>query len=242
MSALVTYYRAAEADVPDLSATVLLGTVTADLSKWKGRSLDVRSTNQSMANLRSALVPGRSTPLTISTTGKGTLFYSARLRYAPELRTLGPLDVGFTVERTYLVKRKNKQGVETWQKVTDVRPGDLVQVRLVVSTAQERHNVVIDDPLPAGLEALDAQLASTSQTDTENSGSSGTGFGIDHTELRDDRVLLFATTLQPGTLDYTYMARATTSGSFIVPPAQAEEMYRPEIFGRNGTVTMNVAG
>ena len=34
---------------------------------------------------------------------------------------------------------------------------------------------------------------------------------------------------------YTYVARATTPGQFVVPPAKAEEMYAPEVFGRGGT-------
>jgi alpha-2-macroglobulin len=31
------------------------------------------------------------------------------------------------------------------------------------------------------------------------------------------------------------IARATTPGTFIVPPAKAEEMYSPEVFGRSGS-------
>ena len=38
-----------------------------------------------------------------------------------------------------------------------------------------------------------------------------------------------------GIYDYTYVARATTPGSFVVPPTKAEEMYFPETFGRSGT-------
>jgi uncharacterized protein YfaS (alpha-2-macroglobulin family) len=53
-------------------------------------------------------------------------------------------------------------------------------------------------------------------------------------------VLLFATTLTAGTLTYTYTARATAPGTFAVAPAQAEEMYRPEIFGRNASTTVTV--
>jgi uncharacterized protein YfaS (alpha-2-macroglobulin family) len=34
---------------------------------------------------------------------------------------------------------------------------------------------------------------------------------------------------------YSYVARATTPGTFVVPPAKAEEMYAPETFGRTGT-------
>ncbi len=31
------------------------------------------------------------------------------------------------------------------------------------------------------------------------------------------------------------IARATTPGTFVVPPAKAEEMYSPEVFGRSGS-------
>ena len=35
--------------------------------------------------------------------------------------------------------------------------------------------------------------------------------------------------------EYTYVARATTPGTFVVPPTRAEEMYSPETFGRTAT-------
>ncbi len=50
---------------------------------------------------------------------------------------------------------------------------------------------------------------------------------FDHRELRDDRVVYSATMLWPGTYTATYLARATTPGTFIKPPAHAEEMYNP---------------
>jgi uncharacterized protein YfaS (alpha-2-macroglobulin family) len=52
--------------------------------------------------------------------------------------------------------------------------------------------------------------------------------------MRDERVEAFASLLWDGVWDYTYVARATTPGSFVVPPAKAEEMYAPETFGRSG--------
>ena len=39
----------------------------------------------------------------------------------------------------------------------------------------------------------------------------------------------------PGNYVYSYLARATTPGSFVVPPAKAEEMYAPETFGRSAS-------
>jgi uncharacterized protein YfaS (alpha-2-macroglobulin family) len=51
--------------------------------------------------------------------------------------------------------------------------------------------------------------------------------------MRDERVEAFASLLWEGVWDYTYVARATTPGNFVVPPAKAEEMYSPETFGRS---------
>jgi uncharacterized protein YfaS (alpha-2-macroglobulin family) len=51
-------------------------------------------------------------------------------------------------------------------------------------------------------------------------------------ELHDDRVFLYAETLQPGVYEYQYLLRAQTPGTFQHLPARAEEMYFPEIFGR----------
>jgi len=39
---------------------------------------------------------------------------------------------------------------------------------------------------------------------------------------------------------YSYFARATTPGEFVVPPAKAEEMYQPETFGRSASVRVIV--
>ena len=41
--------------------------------------------------------------------------------------------------------------------------------------------------------------------------------------------------LWDGVYEYTYVARATTPGSYVVPPAKAEEMYSPEVFGRSAS-------
>ena len=53
--------------------------------------------------------------------------------------------------------------------------------------------------------------------------------------MRDDRAEAFTSLLWGGVHTYTYYARATTPGSFVAPPAKAEEMYHPETFGRSST-------
>jgi hypothetical protein len=63
---------------------------------------------------------------------------------------------------------------------------------------------------------------------------------FDHSEMRDDRVVYSASILWPGSYTVSYVARATTAGTYIVPPAHAEEMYNPGVNGRNGGTIFTV--
>ena len=64
---------------------------------------------------------------------------------------------------------------------------------------------------------------------------------FEHQNMRDDRVEAFTSYLEGGTYEYTYIARATTPGQFVVPPAKAEELYSPEVFGRSASTSVVVA-
>ena len=62
-------------------------------------------------------------------------------------------------------------------------------------------------------------------------GRAGGGWWVDHKELHGDRVLLFVDHLAPGHHRIAIPLRATTPGIYRMPPARAESMYYPEIFG-----------
>jgi len=98
----------------------------------------------------------------------------------------------------------------------------------------------VDDALPAGLEALNAAFDTTPTAAQVQTGQDRWWGSFNHTEIRDDRVLLFADRLLAGTHTYTYLARATTPGRFVHPPAQAEAMYSPEVSGRTATGRLTV--
>ena len=103
--------------------------------------------------------------------------------------------------------------------------------------------------LPGGFESLNPVLAVTENIpEGEKEGSQGyetRTFGVggrlwrsvwfDHQNLRDDRAEAFTSLLWEGVYNYSYVARATTPGRFVVPPSKAEEMYHPETFGRSQT-------
>jgi alpha-2-macroglobulin len=129
---------------------------------------------------------------------------------------------------------------------------DLILAELVIVTPSPRDYVVLDDPLPAGFEAVDTTLATTaSWLDVsqprgdycEDCGGGQLSYpegAPSRRELRDDRALFFMDRMQPGMHRYRYLARATTLGRFVVPPTKVEEMYAPEVFGRTGAGSIEV--
>ena len=113
--------------------------------------------------------------------------------------------------------------------------GQLVRVTLRLSSPADRNYLVVDDPLPAGLEPLNDAFATTNQDYAAQTGSDRWWGSFNHTEIHDDRVLLFADYLSRGEHTYTYVARATVPGTFLHPPVRSELMYQPEINGRNAS-------
>jgi alpha-2-macroglobulin len=162
------------------------------------------------------------------------------LSYAPKDLRLAPADYGFVVERQYSAVddptdvRRDADGA--WH----VRAGARVKVSLSMVAEARRSHVALVDPLPAGLEVLNPSLAVTGSLPQEPPTANNpwwwwTRTWYEHENLRDDRVEVFTSLLWEGVHEYSYIARATTPGRFVVPPTKAEEMYMPETFGRGAT-------
>jgi uncharacterized protein YfaS (alpha-2-macroglobulin family) len=165
--------------------------------------------------------------------GTGNLYYTAYMSATLPVEQVQPLDQGISVSRQYfaLSDTKNKT------PITEATRGDLVRVRMTMVVPAGLHYAVVDDPLPAGLEAIDATL----ETDTavpevytmQDYSERGWGWWyFDHIELRDEKVVLSAQYLPAGTYVYTYLARASTAGTFRVIPTTASEFYFPDVAGR----------
>ena len=54
-----------------------------------------------------------------------------------------------------------------------------------------------------------------------------------HSEIRDDRIALFADSINNGTYEYTYIMRASVAGTFNALPARAYPMYDPMVLGQS---------
>jgi uncharacterized protein YfaS (alpha-2-macroglobulin family) len=246
MEALVAYYRKYEPTVPDFRAVVMLGQTEITREQFTGRSSTSVSKDVPMSRVLAGAAPGARSPLTFTREGTGTLFYTARFRYAADALFQQGLDSGFKVERSYApyVEQGSKPAA------TSFKAGDLVRVTLTFTLTKERRFVAVIDPLPAGFEPVESWFASTARSlateqdrQPELEGSWMSWWqrgGFDHVDRRDDRVELFATRLSEGIHSFTYIVRATTAGTFRTAPARAEEMYAPEIFGRTGTAIVEV--
>jgi hypothetical protein len=132
----------------------------------------------------------------------------------------------------------------TGELTTQARLGELVQVRLTLTVPEDMPYFMVEDMLPAGIEALDTSLKTTSAAadapELAEAGERPPWWHFGRTEIRDNRVALFATDLPRGTYVYTYLARATTLGSFQALPATAMRTYAPEVFGRSAGTLFTV--
>ena len=251
--AMDKYFNAFEKVTPDFVTKVWLGNTYAGEQAFKGRSVDSNVLNIPMSYLTEQ---GGTSNLILDKQGAGRLYYRIGMKYAPKNLKLDPADYGFTVLRKYEAVddpadvRQNADG--SWT----IKSGARVRVRLTMVAQARRYHVALVDNLPAGLEILNPGLAVTEAIPADTGGGitgvttfSSRSFGgswwwranwFEHQNFRDERAEAFSSLLWEGVYNYTYVARATTPGQFIAPPAKAEEMYAPETFGRTGTDFVNV--
>jgi uncharacterized protein YfaS (alpha-2-macroglobulin family) len=242
--ALDRYFDTFEKVTPDFVARVWLGDRFAAQHAFKGRTTefsDVKIPMQWLAS-EASFKGGKAQDLVIGKDGPGRLYYRVGMQYAPTDLKLPPADHGFVVSRTYEGAEKpddvKRDPDGTWR----VKAGSKVRVRVSMVAQSRRYHVALVDPIPAGLEALNPALAVTGEIPKDPKAEAAQAKSgrywywqrtwYEHQNMRDERVEAFASLLYDGVWDYTYVAKATTPGTFIVPPPKAEEMYSPETFGR----------
>jgi uncharacterized protein YfaS (alpha-2-macroglobulin family) len=181
--------------------------------------------------------PSAELALHVGKTGPGILYYGARLIYAPR-EMLEPRDEGFAVYKTL-------EALDG-RPLAEVQAGSLAAVKLEIIVPKESLFVVVEDPLPAGLEAVSPTFLTESREAAlklerlDKAENRPWWQGFHHVEMHDDRVLLFADSLLPGIHTYRYLVRALTFGQFGAPGTKVLEMYAPEVFGRGAEQSLKV--
>ncbi len=181
------------------------------------------------------------------TAGPGQLYYTAHLQAYLPVEKVQALNRGIVVGRVY----ESADCVENCPPLTTARVGERVRVRLTIIAPHDLNYVVIEDPFPAGAEPLDTSLQTTSvvgerpevqRTDVEEPWwVRGWGWWwFSNTDLRDEQLVLFASSLPAGTYEYTYVLQMGLAGEYRVLPINAYEMYFPEVMGRSDGMLFSI--
>lgn len=240
--ALDRYFNTYETPTPDFVARIWLGETYAGSGEFRGRTTEQHELFIPMDFvLNQTALGGGTENVILDKEGPGRLYYRLGLRYAPGDLQLDALDMGFVVQREYEAVDNPEDVYRDSDGRWHIKAGARVRVKLTMAADNRRYHVALVDSLPAGLEIVNPSLAvSGSVPQDPNDTTLRYGWWwwrpwYEYQNLRDSRTEAFAPLLWDGVYQYSYIARATTPGTFIVPPAKAEEMYSPEVFGRSAS-------
>jgi hypothetical protein len=121
-------------------------------------------------------------------------------------------------------------------QATALTQGELYRVKIALGSSVPQENLVVADLLPAGLEIEDPGLAGAARLGTQETRE---GWQVRHVERRDDRMLIFGD-LSRGRGEYTYVVRAVTAGTFVLPAIEAACMYDPGAYSVNGAGNLEI--
>ena len=141
------------------------------------------------------------------------------------------------VQETDIVVKRNWYNPDgTAWKPGPLKEGQVLVAALSVEVREAMPDALLVDLLPAGLEIENLNLAAPEQwadvtiegiTITDRSSASE----IQHEEYRDDRYVAALKLYAGQKAQLFYLVRAVTPGTYVVPPPQVEDMYRPELRG-----------
>jgi uncharacterized protein YfaS (alpha-2-macroglobulin family) len=109
-----------------------------------------------------------------------------------------------------------------------------VGVRLIADHPID--GVVIEDPVPAGMEAVDASFKTSSTAVVARYDS----WAIDDQQIYRDRVVAYASHLEPGVYEVHYLVRSVTPGEYRWPGTRAYLRNAPEQFGRTAAAVVKI--
>jgi uncharacterized protein YfaS (alpha-2-macroglobulin family) len=252
MNALIDYSKIYEKVKPAMDVTASLGGKGFGETKFA----DLRDKQVTLERPITQTDVGTKAEVEIDRKGDGRLYYATRLRYAPRSDFSKPENAGIELHREYSVERDGK-----WQllKTKDgISRGELVRVDLYVSLPAARNFVAVNDPVPGGLEPVNRELGTASKVDADKGAFEAAGgsfffkftdwkgynaslWSFYHQELRHDSARFFADYLPPGNYHLSYTAQAIADGTFTEMPPLAEEMYDPDVYGKDVTGELEVA-
>jgi uncharacterized protein YfaS (alpha-2-macroglobulin family) len=253
MNGLIDYARVYENVKPNMQVTVKLD----DKQFGETKFADVKDAPATFIRNIEAADVGRNAKAVIERTGAGRLYYATRLSYAPLEEHTNYTNSGIEIRREYSALRDGKW--ELLKSPSEIKQSELVRVDIFLSLPSARNFVVVDDPVPGGLEPVNRDLATASIVDADKGKFQAAGgswwfkysdwisysvsrWSFYHKELRHDSVRFYSDYLPAGNYHLSYTAQAIAPGNFVIMPIHAEEMYDPDVYGKGVPEKLGVKG
>lgn len=185
--------------------------------------------------LDSTMLP-RQTSVSINKSGSGRLYYDLFL--SKDLPYNAPAaSSGFAITRSVTPLYDTTHAASAQ---TNLQIGKCVKIALTIRCDQNVTFAAINDPIPAGCEAVDPELIGGEQQLAKQITTFDGRERPSHYEFRDSRMLFFFNEMPSGDYRITYLLKPTTAGKFNWPAPRAEAMYYPEISGRGSSTVVTI--
>ncbi len=115
-------------------------------------------------------------------------------------------------------------------------PGDVLTVRLTAAGSPEWRYLALEDPLPAGVEAIQDTTAYPLEREAPDSWWYGS-----RVEYRDSKTVFFQEAFERGRYEYAYLVKVIAPGRFRAIPAQISPMYVPGVHASSEPQSFTIA-
>lgn len=236
--ATAEYALAFEDTMPDMEITVEDGAGLTGTT----RIHDMQGAARRFARPLVPEDPGTRRNLTILRKGEGRLYYTASVQFAAAKKAPA-VDAGVHIRLRILAV--NGTPVEPGTKPV-LKRGDRVQMACDVTSPDPRHFLVVEVPLPAGLEPVNRDLANAiakekTPLQDDNRPVSGSPWPFYHKEIQHSVIRYYSETVPAGTWRLSFTAQAIAAGTFHMPAPYTEAMYRPAVWGRGEVRQITIA-
>ena len=161
--------------------------------------------------------------VTFTKTGKGTLFYTASMKYALPAEKQTARDEGLCIY-TEITDAKTGKLV----KESELTAGNIYREKVIVSSRIRAEYVAVRAPVPAGCEILNSAFVTTGTIENLTEATRG----LSYKGIYDAETQFFWDYFPAGVQQVEFQFRAVRKGEYKTPCATAECMYEEEIFGR----------
>lgn len=238
LESICAYIKARNLDAVNFTAQAeLMGVKLAD-GKFEGAGAKpVTKAYRFDSEELGGLERGKNLSLEFSKSGTGRLYYTAQMKYALPDELQNSRDEGIRLNYQIFNAATGKiVEPKKGTKLIELDSGVTYKARVIVSTSKDRLYMALRAPIPSGGEILDANFVTSGHDAGATLGSSGEPLWkhrVSNMVLYDNEAHFFWDDFEKGSCAVEFKFRTARRGAYPVPPAQAELMYEPEVFGRS---------